>query len=229
MLAMRAFILAAGRGERLRPLTDVTPKPLVKVLNKPLIQWHLEALVRAGIKEVVINVSWLAEKIMAELGDGERWGLHIQYSIEGLALESAGGIANALQLLEGHPFILVNADIWTDYCFADLLNKDYQFPHLVLVNNPLHHTQGDFALDNNKLTNTGSRMLTYSGISVFPHKFAETFRAEKGSIVPYLRNVADKSRITAEYYSGFWHDVGTLNRLKQLETILKDQTAEENE
>ncbi len=166
-----AMILAAGRGERLRPLTDSTPKPLIEVAGKHLIEYHIESLARAGITSIVINTSWLSEQIHQALGDGSAYGVTIQYSDEPEALETAGGIIQALPLL-GETFIVINGDIWTDFDFSVWREMDVETEaHLLLVNNPDHNPAGDFALKDGMLVNSGATMYTYSGIGIYTAEF----------------------------------------------------------
>lgn len=225
---MRAMILAAGRGERMRPLTDHTPKPLLIVGGKPLIVWHLERLANAGFKEIVINHAHLGAQIEAMLGNGAHWGVSICYSPEKAALETAGGIANALDLLgrdgnESQPFLVVNGDIYTDFDFTGIALQPSKHAHLVLVNNPPQHPQGDFAIEAGALIHTGGEMLTFSGIGIYhPDLFADIVKDQPAKLAPLLRQAIDHNRATAQYYQGVWHDVGTLERLKQLdESLLK--------
>ncbi len=227
---MRAMILAAGRGERMRPLTDHTPKPLLKVGGKPLIVWHLERLAKAGFEEIVINHAHLGGQIENALGNGAQWGVSIRYSPEKVALETAGGIANALHLLakngnESEPFLVVNGDIYTEIDFAPIKNalNPNHLAHLVLVDNPPQHPQGDFAIANDYLKNSGECMLTFSGIGVYhPDLFKEIVKGQPVKLAPLLRKAIDKNKATAQYYQGVWHDIGTPERLKQLdENLLK--------
>ena len=220
---MKAMILAAGRGQRMRPLTEHTPKPLLKVGGKPLIVWHLERLAAAGFKEIVINHAHLGEQIEAALGNGALWGLSINYSPEKIALETAGGIANALPLLGSKPFLVVNGDTYTEIDFAFLQLKLNMLAHLVLIDNPPQHPQGDFAIEAGMLKNGGSQMLTFSGIGVYhPNLFATIVRGEPAKLAPLLRKAIDNSVATAQYYQGIWHDIGTPERLKNLdESLLK--------
>lgn len=219
---MKAMILAAGRGERLRPLTDTTPKPLLQIGDRRLIEYHLDALARAGIVDVVINTAWLGDQIRQCLGSGDRYGLSIQYSDEGeQALETAGGIIRALPLLGDAAFIVVNGDIHCDYDFSRLLNLDVDSEaHLVLVDNPAHHPDGDFALENGQLRNSGAGMLTYSGIGLYT---AELFRGLETGVLPLapiLRQKIEHNRISGERHAGHWTDVGTLDRLQTLRNTL---------
>jgi MurNAc alpha-1-phosphate uridylyltransferase len=220
---MKAMLLAAGRGERLRPLTDRIPKALVEVGGKPLIAWHLERLAAAGCREAVINVSHLADKIVAAIGEGARFGLRIAYSCEAEPLETAGGIAQALPLLGNAPFLLVNADIYCEAGFRRLL--DFQLgtmlAHLVLIPNPPHHPKGDFALDGARIGNQGAPRYTYAGVAVMSPELVNTVkRGAKAPLVPYLRSAADAGRLSGELFEGLWQDVGTAERLAELETQL---------
>lgn len=240
---MKAMILAAGRGERMRPLTDFTPKPLLKVGGKPLIVWHLERLAQAGFKEIVINYAHLGEQIEQTLGDGAQWGLSIQYSPEKVALETAGGIANALHLLtengtKTEPFLVVNGDTFTEIDFKSTemgfkstalqpnIHAGYghalKLAHLVLVDNPPQHPNGDFAIENGMLKNDGTKMLTFSGVGVYhPELFAEVTKGQPAKLAPLLRKAIDNNAVTAEYYQGVWYDIGTPERLKNLDESLK--------
>jgi MurNAc alpha-1-phosphate uridylyltransferase len=232
---MKAMILAAGRGERMRPLTDYTPKPLLKVAGKPLIVWHLERLAQAGFKEIVINHAHLGEQIEQALGDGSQWTLHIQYSPEKTALETAGGIANALPLLGDKPFLVVNGDVFTDIDFAHLVHRPQageglgrgQLAHLVLINNPPQHPKGDFAIQEALLKNEGAQMLTFSGIGVYhPDLFSSIVRGESAKLAPLLRQAIAENQATAEHHQGIWHDIGTPERLQSLDSYLKEQAAQ---
>ncbi len=221
---MKAMILAAGRGERMRPLTDHTPKPLLKVGGKPLIVWHLERLAKAGFKQVVINHAHLGEQIELALGDGSQWNLHIQYSPEKTALETAGGIANALSLLGSEPFLVLNGDTFTEIDFGVLTHalQANNHAHLVLVNNPPQHPNGDFAIETGKLKDIGSQMLTFSGVGVYhPDLFASVTRGEPAKLAPLLRQAIAGNQATAEHYQGVWHDIGTPERLNMLDEALK--------
>jgi MurNAc alpha-1-phosphate uridylyltransferase len=213
----RAMILAAGRGERLRPLTDRTPKPLLEVAGKKLIEYHIENLARAGITDIVINTAWLSEQIHSALGDGTRYGVNIRYSDEGEALETAGGIIRALPLL-GETFIVVNGDIWCDFDFSTWANKKLDTQaHLLLVENPDHNTSGDFGIEHGMLTNTASSMYTYSGIGIYSADLFNNMPDGKAALAPILRTISQQGLISAELYTGKWTDVGTLERLQQLE------------
>ncbi|MDT8452001.1 MAG: nucleotidyltransferase family protein [Gammaproteobacteria bacterium] len=218
---MRAMILAAGRGERLRPLTDHTPKPLLQVGEHRLIEYHLYKLARAGIHDVVINTAWLGEQIQQSLGNGEKYGLNIQYSDEGgQALETAGGIIKALPLL-GDIFLIINGDIYTDYEFEKLtqlkLNSE---AHLVMVENPEHNNSGDFALENGYLQNNGRPLYTYSGIGVYSQQFFAGHPEGVAALAPILKEKIARQKVSGELYQNAWTDVGTLERLQQLSDSL---------
>lgn len=220
---MRAMILAAGRGERMRPLTDFTPKPLLKVGGKPLVVWHLESLARAGFKEVVINHAHLGEQIERALGNGQQWGMSIQYSVEKAALETAGGIANALHLLGKEAFLVVNGDIFTDMDFARLKLQTPNLAHLIMVNNPPQHPYGDFAYLDGRLQLEGESKLTFSGVGVYhPDLFAEIVPGQPAKLAPLLKSAILNQRLSAEHYEGEWRDIGTPERLQALnEELLK--------
>jgi len=226
---MRAMILAAGRGERLRPLTDHTPKPLLAVGGKPLIVWHLERLARAGFREVVINLAHLGEQIPAALGDGASWGLKIRYSPEPPgALETAGGIARALPLLGPAPFLVLNGDIFCDWDPAAALDLDLdlkdRLAHLVLVDNPPHHPTGDFTLEveaDGRVGNQEAGRLTFAGIGIYaPALFAGLAADTPARLAPLLRAAADAGRVSGERHPGRWVDVGTPERLHRLDQEL---------
>lgn len=214
-----AMILAAGRGERMRPLTDHTPKPLLPVAGKPLIAYHLEALAAAGFRRVVINVAWLGEQIVAALGAGERFGLELLYSREHTALETAGGIRQALPLLGEAPFVVINGDVWTDFPLAEL-RPPKGLAHLVLVDNPPHHVQGDFLLQGGQVVDAAGQRLTFSGIGVYrPELFAGLAEGVR-PLAPLLREAMAKGQVNGQHYRGRWIDVGTPARLKELEDWL---------
>ena len=222
------MILAAGRGERMRPLTDHTPKPLLKVGGKALIVWHIEHLAKAGFKEIVINHAHLGAQIEAYLKDGSAWGVQIQYSPETVALETAGGIANALPLLGSEPFLVVNGDTFTDIDFGTLNLAKPNLAHLVMVDNPPQHAEGDFVLKNGKLTETGenvlSTKLTFSGVGVYhPNLFARVVRGEAAKLAPLLKAAMAENLVTAQHYQGAWYDIGTPQRLAELDATLKSQ------
>jgi len=221
---MKAMILAAGRGERLRPLTDTIPKPLIKVAGKSLIEYHLQNLSAAGFSDIVINTAWLAEKIHQQLGDGADYGVSIQYSDEGTALETAGGIINALPLLGEEPFLVVNGDIWCDFDFSTLPELKHGLQaHLVLVNNPEHNKQGDFALQHGLIKNSGRHSYTYSGIAVFRAGFFAGQPAGPVPLAPIIRDKCQNDVVGGQLYEGQWTDAGTIERLQQLETQLVTQ------
>jgi MurNAc alpha-1-phosphate uridylyltransferase len=218
---MKAMILAAGRGERMRPLTDHTPKPLLVVGGKPLIVWHIERLAKAGFKEIVINHAHLGGQIESALNDGRAWGVHIQYSPELSALETAGGIANALPLLGLDPFLVVNGDVFTEIDFASLVIDVDDLAHLVMVDNPVQHPQGDFALIGDRLLTDGEHKLTFSGIGVYhPDLFVQLKRGEASKLAPLLKEAMNKSLVSGQHYQGLWHDVGTPERLNTLDKQL---------
>lgn len=215
---MKAMILAAGRGERLRPLTDKTPKPLIQAGQFRLIEYHLFNLKKAGFNDIIINVAWLGQQIIDTLGDGHRYDLRIQYSNENnQALETGGGIFNALPLL-GEQFLVVNGDVWTDYPFENLLDinlsKSVDQAHLVLVNNPEHNPSGDFFLRQNRLTQQGTHTFTYSGIGVYRASFFKHCQPQAFPLAPLIRQYIADDKISAERYTGAWHDIGTLERLQ---------------
>lgn len=213
---MKAMILAAGRGERMRPLTDITPKPLLKIDDYCLIEHHIFNLKAAGFTDIVINTAWLAEKIHQKLGDGNQYGVNIQYSDEIDALETGGGIKNALDVLADEIFLVVNGDVWCDYDYSKLpaLEKD-NLAHLVLVDNPIHNTEGDFSIQENKLSNRPENKLTFSGIGLYRADFFKQ-KEDKFPLAPLLKLAADENKISAEYFSGVWIDIGTPERLEQL-------------
>lgn len=246
---MKAMILAAGLGKRLRPLTETTPKPLLKVGNKPLIQYHVERLVSAGIRELVINTSWLGDQIETFLGDGSRFGVDIAWSRESKLLETGGGIRRALPLLGSKPFLLINGDVWTDYPLADLVDRTWpedMDAHLVLVPNPSHHLDGDYTLDNKRrvgysaLTgkkepdknrsdnNQGDKTFTFSGLSVMRPEIFSVYSSvgEKFPLRDVLASRINEGRVSGEIFCGAWWDVGTLERLKALNLFVagKDET-----
>lgn len=221
---MRALIFAAGRGERMRPLTDTTPKPLLRAGGKRLIEWHLENLACAGVREVVINTSHLAEQFSEALGDGSRWGLRIQYSYEGPEpLETGGGMLRALPLLGNDPFVAVNGDIWTDFDFAALPKNPAGLAHLVVVDNPPQHPHGDFALRDGLLYDEPALRLTFAGIGVYRPELLDGQTPGKFSIVPILRTAMREHRVGGEHYCGKWSDIGTPQRLAELNARLGAQ------
>ncbi|GMQ84316.1 MAG: nucleotidyltransferase family protein [Gammaproteobacteria bacterium] len=219
---MKAMILAAGRGERMRPLTDRTPKPLLKVAGKPLIQYHIEALRDAGFRELVINHAHLGAQLVEHLGSGAQLGVQIRYSAEPEgALETGGGIKRALALLGEQPFLVVNGDIWTDYPYQQLHRAPDGLAHLVLVDNPLHNPDGDFQLKEGKVTGEGEQKLTFSGIGLYqPGLFADT---PDGAfpLAPVLCAAMQGGRVSGEYYPGQWMDIGSPQRLSELDRKLR--------
>lgn len=220
---MKAMILAAGRGERMRPLTDHTPKPLLPVAGRPLIEHTINQLVSAGFTEIVINHAHLGQQMEDKLGNGAQLGAKIDYSPEGeQALETAGGIINALPLLGNEPFLVVNGDIATDFPFAELKNIPVDLAHIVLIDNPPHHPQGDFALDisGNVIENDNQRY-TFSGIGLYhPDLFSKT-PPGKSKLAPLLREAIAAKKATGQHYSGFWMDIGTPERLQELDRHLQ--------
>jgi MurNAc alpha-1-phosphate uridylyltransferase len=219
---MKAMILAAGKGERMRPLTLTTPKPLVRAGGVPLIEYHLRALAAAGFTEIVINHAWLGQQIEDYLGDGSQYGVSIQYSPEGEPLETGGGILRALPLLGSEAFLVVNGDIWTDYDFSVLHRPIAGLAHLVLADNPAHHPVGDFNLIDGQVRDgqPGSATLTYSGIAVLhPQLFAGCV-AGAFKLAPLLRTAMADGQVTGEHLHGVWVDVGTHERLAEVDTLI---------
>ena len=218
---MKAMILAAGRGERMRPLTDTIPKPLLKVAGSCLIEHLIIDLKKAGIDEIVINLAYRGEQIAAQLGNGEKFGIQIEYSRESeQVLDTGGGIFKALPLLGKAPFLLVNADIWSDYPFADLPRKPDGLGHLVLVDNPSFRAGGDFSLQNGIVSNSGPAMLTYGCIAVLRAELFKHCQPGCFPLAPLLRQACDAEQISGEYYKGCWHNLGTPQQLLQLEKEL---------
>ncbi|RDX36056.1 nucleotidyltransferase family protein [Kangiella sp. HD9-110m-PIT-SAG07] len=219
---MKAMILAAGRGERMRPLTDRHPKPLLKVDGRALIEWHIGALKDAGIKDILINTSWLGDQIPEYLGDGAYWGVNLTFSHEPKALETAGGIRKALDFFEDEPFIVVNGDVWTDFSYEELLKQPINQPtksaHIVLVPNPEHNSEGDFWLrEDGLVVADGEQRLTFSGIGVYkPEIFKDIPEDEPYPLAPKLRELMVEAEVTGELFEGRWHDIGTPERLETL-------------
>lgn len=215
---MKAMILAAGRGERMRPLTDKTPKPLLQAGGKPIIQHTIEQLVSAGFNEIVINIAHLGKQIKDTLGTGHQLGASIVYSDEGdTGLETAGGIINALPLLGEMPFLVVNGDIANDYDYTKLHSKEIDLAHLVLIPNPEHHPEGDFHLSENGHTHVeGQPTLTYSGIGLYDPRLFDNTAHGKTKLAPLLRKAMAQNRVTGEQFNGFWMDIGTPERLNEL-------------
>jgi MurNAc alpha-1-phosphate uridylyltransferase len=213
----RAMVLAAGRGERMRPLTDHTPKPLLPVRGKPLIVHHLERLQRAGVRDVVVNLAWLGDQIRAALQDGAQWNLRIRYSEEGEALETGGGIFKALPLLGAQPFLVLNADVYSDFDLSSIRIADEALGHLVLVPNPPHHPNGDFALSGHQVELQGSSRWTYSGFGMFRPQLFEGCRPGRFPLRPLLERAIHARRLHGECFRGVWNDVGTVERLDALQ------------
>ncbi|HET7359023.1 MAG TPA: nucleotidyltransferase family protein [Rhodanobacteraceae bacterium] len=236
---MRALVFAAGRGERMRPLTDATPKPLLAAGGKPLLAWHLEKLSAIGVRDVAINVSHLAAQFAATLGDGARWGLRLHYLDEGAtALETGGGMLNALPVLGGAPFLAVNGDIWTDFDFARLPREPRGLAHLVLVDNPPQHRQGDFVLRDGAVVDkspagTDESSLTFAGIGVYRGDVLRGWQSVIGdapgaaavpprfALAPLLRAAMRHGAVSGEYHAGAWTDAGTPARLAELDARLR--------
>ncbi|MFA7678810.1 MAG: nucleotidyltransferase family protein [Pigmentiphaga sp.] len=235
---MRAMILAAGRGERMRPLTDQTPKPLLSVGGKPLIVWHIEKLAAAGIHDIVINHAWLGEQFPARLGHGERWGVRLHYSPESSALETAGGIRQALPSLGQAPFLVVNGDVWTDWnpqaapAAAEQLRRTASLAWLCLVDNPSHHPGGDFMLNPaphvtddtpaDDAPEHATQRLTFSGIGLYsPALFADLPPGQPHKLAPLLRAAMRRNQVIGTHFRGIWEDIGTPERLAALDQRLR--------
>ena len=216
--------MAAGRGERLRPLTDTVPKPLVPVAGKPLIVYHLQALVKAGIRDVAINLSWLGERIKESLGDGHEYGVRIHYSEEGpVPLETGGGIFKALPLLGPAPFLVVNADVWTDIDFGSLALEDSADAHLVLVPNPAHNPRGDFALEEDRVVEreAGRECYTYSGVGIYRPEFFDGCLPGRFPLLPLLKRAIAARRLRGQLHRGDWSDIGSIERLAELDARVR--------
>ncbi len=214
---MIAMLLGAGRGERLRPITDTRPKPLVEVRGKTLIDYHLEKVSRAGITDVVINLGWLGDEILAYVGSGERYGVNVVYSVEGSnILETGGGIHKALPMLGSEPFLVVNADIFTEMPLPDGSLDDNDIGHLVLVPRPSFRDHGDFSLHGDRVSNGEPRDLTFSGVAVYRPEFFANCEPGRFPLAPMLRAAADERRLRGSVYDGLWQDVGTAERLQEL-------------
>jgi MurNAc alpha-1-phosphate uridylyltransferase len=227
---MKAMILAAGHGTRMRPLTDHTPKPLLKVGGKPLIVWHIEKLAQAGFEDIIINIAWLGDQIPKALGDGDKYGVNLHYSDEQKdgALETAGGIIKALPLLSetgSEPFLVTNGDVWCDYQYTNNspLN-DSKLAHLILVNNPAHNPEGDFSLSPigkaQLVKNEGNPKFTFSGIGYYHPDLFKNLTQGKRPLAPLLREAMQGDDITGEQFNGDWRDIGTPERLAELDTYL---------
>jgi len=220
----KVMILAAGRGERMRPLSDTVPKPLLVAGGKPLIVHLVESLARSGFREIVVNHSHLGEQIVDYLGAGDRYGVRLTYSHEeGGGLETGGGIFKALPAIDTDPFVVVNGDIWTDYPFDRLPPRLDGLAHLVLVDNPPQHPQGDFFLHGGKVSVEGEPRLTFSGIGVYARALFAECRPGKFPLAPLLRAAIAQGLVSGEHYTGRWRDVGTPERLKALDQELKSQ------
>jgi len=215
---MRAMILAAGRGERMRPLSDTKPKPLLEVKNKALILYHIEKLAKNGFRDIVINIAHLGHLIPEFLGDGSRWGVTLHYSDERMsgALESAGGIIKALPLLTDKPFLVVNGDVFCEYEFDPTFDLQGKMAHLILVPNPPHNTKGDFGLEGSQVLNSAEQMYTFSGIAYYDPAFFSGLVLQKSALAPLLRSSIEKNEISAEVFNKKWHDIGTPQRLQEV-------------
>jgi MurNAc alpha-1-phosphate uridylyltransferase len=219
---MKAMLLAAGRGERMRPITDSTPKPLVRVGGRPLVAWHLAALARAGIREVVINLSWLGAQVRATLGDGRDYGVLITYSDEGpVPLETGGGIFRAVPLLGPGPFLVVNADIWTDIDFAAVALEGPAHARLLLIPNPPHHPRGDFGLEDDLVVSRDSDRYTYSGVGVYRPEFFGGCTPGRFPLLPLLNRAIAAGLVRGQVHRGEWCDVGTPERLASLDARVR--------
>jgi MurNAc alpha-1-phosphate uridylyltransferase len=215
---MKAMVLAAGRGERMRPLTDTVPKPLLQVRGRALIDRHIESLVRAGLRELVINLSWLGEQVRAHVGDGSRYGATVSYTEEGYPpLETGGGIHRALPLLGPDAFWVVNGDVFCDYPLAVRQLPTGVLAHLVLVPNPPHHPQGDFGLAGERVTDESSPRFTFAGLSVLHPVLFDGCTAGRFPLAPLLRAAIARNGVTGELYTGTWSDVGTPQRLAAMQ------------
>lgn len=220
---MRAMILAAGRGERMRPLTDAIPKPLLQVAGKPLIQYHIDALAAAGVRDIVVNLAWKGSLLRDAIGDGRKFGMTLHYSDEGSqALETGGGIVNALPLLGNEPFVVVSGDIWTRFPFGSLASRlaANDLAHLVLVPNPDFHTRGDFSLDGARVGNDASNRFTYGNIGLFRPSFFEGCSPGRFPLSPIMRQRIEEGRVSGELYEGPWRNIGTPTQLAELDREL---------
>jgi len=218
---MKAMILAAGRGERMRPLTDYRPKPLLQAGDRPLIEYHIERLAAGGFCDLIINHAHLGTQIEEALGDGRRWGVRIRYSAEQEPLETGGGIFQALPLVGPEAFLVVNGDIWTDFDFARLREAPKGLAHLVLVPNPPHHPDGDFVLDEGLVTDAPGQRLTFSGVGLYRPELFSTSRPGRFPLAPLLRKAMTAGLVSGELYQGSWLDIGTPERLQALDRMLK--------
>ena len=215
---MKAMILCAGRGERMRPLTDTLPKPLLEVRGKPLVVWHIEKLAQSGFKEIIINIAHLGYKIPEALGNGSKWEVNIIYSDEqnSGALESAGGIIKALPLLGDETFLVVNGDVFCNYEFDTNFDLESNLAHLILVPNPEHNKNGDFGLKNTFVLNEDKIQYTFSGIGYYNPKLFKNLELKKSALAPLLRAEIKNKNISGELFNGIWHDIGTPQRLKEI-------------
>lgn len=221
---MKAMILAAGRGERMRPLSDVLPKPLLKVQGKALIVWHIERLAKNGFQTIVINIAHLGDKILKFLGDGSKWGVELLYSDEQKkgTLESAGGIKKALALLGDETFLVVNGDVFCDYEFNSAFELKNKLAHLILVPNPQHNPKGDFSLHNDLIKN--DKKYTFSGIGYYSPKLFKNVSLQKSPLAPLLREAIKNSHVSGEVFNKMWHDIGTPKRLEDINELYKNFT-----
>lgn len=224
---MKAMILAAGRGERMRPLTDSIPKPLLTAGGRPLIEHTIESLVRGGFVDIVVNTAYLGELIEAHLGDGSRFGARIAYSAEGEALETGGGIHRALSLLGEQPFLVVNGDIATEFPFGQLKQPISGLAHLVLVPNPSHNPRGDFGLCDGRILDSGDSRFTFSGIGVYRPELFAGCSPGKFPLAPLLRRAMTDGLVSGEMYTGFWMDIGTVDRLQAFDEYLRSKSKAE--
>lgn len=222
---MKAMILAAGHGTRMRPLTDHTPKPLLMAGGKPLIVWHIEKLAQAGFTDIVINLAWLGWQIPEALGDGSRWSVRLHYSDEQHegALETAGGIVKALPLLGSEAFLVVNGDVWCDYPCLPYPLAEHDLAHLVVVNNPAHHPTGDFALQHGRVSSDGEPRYTFSGIGYYRPELFAALTYGKNPLAPLLRTAMQQGHVSGEWFGGDWRDIGTPERLATLDHDLKQR------
>ncbi|MDC9714380.1 MAG: nucleotidyltransferase family protein [Gammaproteobacteria bacterium] len=213
---MKAMILAAGRGKRMMPLTKNTPKPLLKIHEKPLIEYSIEALKKAGVTDIIINTAYLGEQIQAYLGDGTKFGVQVQYSIEQNALETAGGIIQALPLLGNSPFIVINSDVLCDVDLSTLALPNNSLAHLLLVDNPEHNLNGDFSLNGNQINLANTQTYTFSGIGLYHPDFfpSHLHNQQKIPLSSLFQKAIKSGKLTGEYYSGYWQDIGTPERLE---------------
>jgi len=224
---MKAMILAAGEGKRMRPLTEHTPKPLLEVASQPLIVWHIQRLARAGIKDIVINIAHLGEQIPQKLGDGKEWGVNLHYSDERDegGLETAGGIIKALPMLGDEPFWVINGDVWCDY----EIDSKFELPneilaHLVLVPNPPHNPKGDFDIQNSFIVDRPA--YTFAGIGLYSPKMFKDMSIAKKPLAPILRKYIKQQKVTGELFYGRWYDIGTPQRLKEINTLMSINSCE---